>query len=299
MTDTEGALARGRSLVAEAEKKVDSIEKALIHWTPKSHKYEDVAELFTKAAKQYQLAKAYTDAGNAYMRATECYRHSNFSQHQIANCYIQAAQNFAKQDVTAGIAAMIKGISIMAEDGKFSQAAKYEKELAEMFETIGDLDNAVKHYEVAAEYYEMEGSKATGADCLSKVVPLCAEKGDYHKAIALLEKMCDATASTLARHSIKEHCLKAGILFLCIPDHIAANKSLEKWLGKYADFRGTREHNFLSQLISAAAKNDGDSFKKAIIEWESISPLDNFKDTYLKIATEKLNSEGGGDDDYT
>jgi len=83
------------------------------------------------------------------------------------------------------------------------------------------------------------------------------------------------------------------------PRSIAANKSLEKWLNKYPDFRGTREHNFLSQLVSAAANNNGDIFKKAINEWESISSLDTFKENYLKIATEKINSEGEGEDDYT
>jgi len=275
---------------------VDSIERSFFSFTPKSHKYEDAGELFTKAAKQYQLAKAFIDAGNSYMRASECYSHSSYCQHQIAQCYIHAAQNFSKQDLSSGIAAMLKGISIMAEDGKFSQAAKYEKELAEMFDTIGDTDNAIKHYEIAAEYFEMEGSKSTGADCLGKIVPICAAKGDYHKAIALLEKICDAMASTLAKHSIKEHCLKAGILYLCVPDHIAVKKALEKWVQKYPDIRGTREHNFLQQLIKAFEKTDSDGFKAAMDGWEEISSFDSFKATYLSKALEQMSAEGEEND---
>jgi alpha-soluble NSF attachment protein len=299
MTDTDGAISRGRTLVAEAERKVDNIEKSFFHLTPKSHKYEDAAELFTKAAKQYQLAKSYIDAGNAFIRATDCYKHSNYSQHNIANCYIQAAHNFSKQDVTAGIAAMLKGINIMAEDGKFSTAAKHEKELAEMFETVGDLDNAVKHFEIAAEYYEMEGSKATAAGCLSSVVPLAAAKGDYYKAIDLLEKMCDSYANTLARHSIKDHIIKAGILYLCIPDYVAAEKGLQRWIQKYADFKGTREYNFLSGLVNAATRGNSDEFNKAISEWETISPLDSFKENYLQLAAKKLESGEGEVEDFT
>jgi alpha-soluble NSF attachment protein len=296
MTDSESVKAKGRALLEEAERKVDSIEKSFFHFTPKSHKYEDAAELFTKAAKQYSLAKAYTDAGNAYIRASECYSRSSFSQHQIAMSYINAAQNFAKQDITAGIAAMLKGINIMAEDGKFSQAAKYEKDLAQMFESIDDYENAIKHYEIAAEYFDLEGSKVTGADCLNKIVPLCAAKGDYHKAIALLEKVCDANASSISRHSIKEHCLKAGILYLCIPDYVAANKSVEKWSQKYGnDFRGTREQEFLAQLVAYGSKSDQEGCKAAVENWESISPLDNFKDHYIRIALDKLSPE----EDYT
>jgi len=299
MTDSDSVKAKGRALYLEAERKIDGIEKSFFHFTPKSHKYEDAAELFTKAAKQYSLAKAFIDAGNAYIRASECYGRSSFSQHQIAMSYINAAQNFTKQDVTAGIAAMLKGINIMAEDGKFSQAAKYEKELAQMFEGIDDYENAIKHYEIAAEYFELEGSKATGADCLNKIVPLCAAKGDYHKAVALLEKVCDATAATLARHSIKEHCLKAGILYLCIPDHVAANKSTEKWSAKFGnDFRGTREHEFLVELVAAYSKSDYEGCKAAVENWESISPLDNFKDHYIRIALDKLSGENE-EEDYT
>jgi alpha-soluble NSF attachment protein len=195
---------------------------------------------------------------------------------------------------------MLKGINLMAEDGKFSQAAKYEKEIAEMFETIGDIDNAVKHFEIAAEYFEMEGSKATAAGCLASVVPLAAAKGDYHKAIELLEKMCDAYAATLARHSIKDHIIKAGILYLCMPDYVAASIGLERWIQKYSDFKGTREYNFLAQLVSAAMNRDGDEFSKAIAEWETVSPLDTFKENFLQIAAKKLNDgDGDGEDDYT
>jgi alpha-soluble NSF attachment protein len=302
MTDIDSALTKGRSLIAEAEKKIDSIEKSFFSFGSKSHKYEDAAELFTKAAKQYQLAKAFIDAGNAYMRACECYGHSNYGTYNIANCYIQAAHNFAKQDTTAGIAAMLKGIGLLSEDGKFSQAAKYEKELAEMFETIGDLDNAIKHYEIAAEYYDMEGSKTTGAGCLEKIIPIICEKGDFHKAIELIEKICESFSSSLAKHSIKEFLLKAGILYLCIPDKIAANKSLEKWTAKYSsEFKGTREFHFLSNLISSFMKEDTELFKLAIEEWQSISTLDRFKEMYLEKALEKLS---GGDEeqveeDYT
>jgi alpha-soluble NSF attachment protein len=259
----------------------------------KSHKYEDAAELFTKAAKQYQLAKAYIDAGNAFMKACDCYSHSSYGAYNIAMCYIQAAHSFSKQNIQAGVSAMLKGISLLAEDGKFSLAAKYEKELAEMFETLGELDNAIKHYEIASEYYDMEGSKATSAGCLEKIIPIVADKGDYDKAIQLIEKICDSYSPSLAKHFIKEFCLKAGILYLCFPDKVAANKNMEKWAAKYSDFKGSREHKFLSQLIVAFQKDDCDMFKKAVDEWQTISSLDRFKDKFLAKALEKLGGDEG------
>jgi len=301
MTDTESALVLARSLMGEAERKVDGIEKSIFHLTSKSHKYENAAELFMKAAKQYQVAKQYTDAGNAYIRACDSYQRSSntYNSHNMATCYIQAAQNFSKQDVGAGIAAMLKGISIMTEEGKFDRAAKHEKEIAELFETMGDIDNAVKHYEIAGDYYETEGSKTTGAGCLERIIPLIAEKGDFHRAVELIEKICDAYSTTLAKHSIKDLCLKAGIFLLCIPDTVAANKSLEKWVIKYNEFRSTREYNFLAKLIKAAISGDGDSFKGAMDEWETISSLDGFKKRYLDKALEKVQTGDDGEEDYT
>jgi alpha-soluble NSF attachment protein len=288
MTDINISIAKGRNLADEAQRKVDNIEKSYFSLGSKSQKYEDAAELFTKAAKQYQLAKAYIDAGNAFLKACECYSHSSYGTYHIASCYIQAAQSFSKQDIHIGIDAMHKGINLLLEDGKFSQAAKYEKELAEMFETIGDLNNAIKHYEIASEYFDMEGSKATGASCREKIIPIIAVQGDYHKAIELIEKICDSYSSSLAKHYIKELCLKAGILYLCIPDNVGAYKSMDKWAAKYSEFKGSREHQFLSQLIAAFMKEDSDMFKRAVDEWQRISSLDKFKDRFLEKALEKL-----------
>jgi len=195
---------------------------------------------------------------------------------------------------------MSKGIALLTEEGKFSQAGKYEKELAEMYEKVEDPDNAIKHYEIAGEYYDMEGSKATAAECFGKIVPLYAAKGDFSKAAEILEKMADGLGGGLSKYTIKEHLLKAGIMYLCIPeDTVAAKKAVERWSKKYSDnFGGTREHTFVTQLVGAATNGDADGFKKIISEWEFVSPLDSFKRTYLDKALDKIDSEGDGSENY-
>jgi len=265
--------------------------------TPKSSKYEDAAELYTKAAQQYQLAKAFQDAGTAHVKAGECYGFSKFSQNRVPMCCIHAGQNFAKQDVNLAFEPMKKGIQLLAEDGKFGQAAKYEKEVAEMYKSIEDIENAIKHYETAGDYFEAEGSKATGADCWLQVVPLYAEYEKYDKAIEYLEKVCEAIAPTLARYSIKDHCVKAGILCLCIPDCVAAKKNVEKWANKYGEnFRGTKEHSFLESIISCAANSDVEGYRTAVEEYKLVTKMDGFKETYLKKAEDLI--EDGGEETF-
>jgi len=233
------------------------------------------------------------------LRGSECYRRSEFSKNQAPSCLVNAAHNFVKENIPQAIDCMSKGIVLLTEDGKFSQAGKYEKELAEMYETVVDPDNAIKHFDIAGEYYDMEGSKTTAAECYGKIVPLYAAKGDFGKAAEILEKMADGIGGSLSKYTIKEHCLKAAIMYLCIPDTVAAKKAVERWSNKYSDnFRGTREKTFVIQLVGAATNGDADVFKKIISEWESVSALDSFKRTYLDYASDKIDAEGDGSENY-
>lgn len=50
-------------------------------------------------------------------------------------------------------------VNIYTEMGRFSTAAKLEKETGELYEKENDLENAVAHYKAAADYYEGENSK--------------------------------------------------------------------------------------------------------------------------------------------
>jgi len=283
--------AKAKQLYDEAQKKVDKIERAFIQFGSKSDKYDDAGELYTKAAKLYQLAKNWECAGNSFLEAATCYLRSTYGKYNASTSYVHAANCFAKDNkLTNAIPVMLKGIEILAEDGKFGQAAKYEKEIAEMFEQLVDIDNAMKHYELAADYYENEGSTVTGSTCLLKVAHLAADKKDYHKAIDLFEKAANACTG-LARHSVKEYYLKSGILYLCLGDVVAATNAVDKWTNKVPEFSGTREHKFLVRLIEAVSNVDVDEFKAAVGEWDSISKLDGWKQGLLMKVMESIDEE--------
>ena len=51
------------------------------------------------------------------------------------------------------------GVNYYTEEGRFSIAAKYQKEIAEAYEAEGDLENAMDAFEAAADFYEGEGSQ--------------------------------------------------------------------------------------------------------------------------------------------
>jgi len=295
MSDTETALAKAQVLFDEAKKKVDKIRNATFSFGSKSSKYEDAAEQFTRAAKAFQLAKAHESAGNAFMEAASCYVLSKFGKYNASISYVNAGHSYSKdKKLTNAIPVMLKGIEILTEEGKFGTAAKYAKEVAEMFEQMSDIDNAMKHYQLAADFYETDNSIVTSSTCLLKVAHLAAEKGDYHKSIELFEKAADASTG-LARYSIKEYYFKAGLLYLCLGDVVAATKEVEKWAMTKENFNGTREHKFLEQLISAVREVDIEAFKAAVGEWDQITKLDAWKTALLTKIMESIDGENSED----
>jgi len=116
----------------------------------------------------------------------------------------------------------------------------------------------------------------------------------------ILEKVSTVMDKTIAHFAVKDNCLKAGILYLCIPDYVAVNKYLRAAVQKHAAFRESKEAKFLEKLIKAASNRDTENFAKKVAKWRYKGELDSFKEKYLEIAFEKILEETPeGEEDYT
>lgn len=74
--------------------------------------------------------------------------------------------------------------------GRFTMAAKYHQNIAEIFETDGmDLEQAVQHYEQAADYFRGEESNSSANKCLLKVAQYAAQLENYDKAIQIYQQV--------------------------------------------------------------------------------------------------------------
>ncbi len=69
-------------------------------------------------------------------------------------------------------------------------------------------------------------------------------------------------------------------------------------LNKYEDmdptFSNQREYKFLKELIEAIESSDVDSFTNAVIEYDAITKLDQWKTTLLLRAKKALKDETSG-----
>jgi len=232
------------------------------------------------------------------MQAAQCYANYNSSsKYETAGNYVKASTSYRKDNPTAAIEALLKAIHLYAEEGKFNMAAKYEKELAEMYEAELDTSNSLKHYEIAAEYFENENSPSAANQCLLKVAHFGATLGNFSRAVELFEQIAGTSVNNnLLKWSAKEYFLKAGLCNLALGDQIEAKKSLERYSALSPEFHGSREYNFLQQLITAYEKFDVDYFKKAVGEYSEISPLQPWTSAVLVTITEKLKSDDPAED---
>lgn len=106
---------------------------------------------------------------------------------------------------------------MFTEIGKFSRAAKLEKDIGELYEGLGYPDDAIKHFAEAAEYFEGEGSSASASQCKLKVADHYAMTDKYDEAIELFEELASSSlGNDLTRWVIRDYLFKAGLCHLCL-----------------------------------------------------------------------------------
>jgi alpha-soluble NSF attachment protein len=281
---------QGRHLMKKAEEKLKG-------WSlfNKKQKYEDAALLYVDAANAFKMAKKNALAAEAYAKAAFNFLEYG-SKHDAATQYVNASNILKKTDVLNSVDFLSKAVEIYTDDGRFSIAAKHEKDMAEALESENQLEEALKHYQTASEFYEGEGSNTTANSCLLKVAHISASLGSYDKAIEILEQVAAASTSGPTKWSVKDYLFKAGILHLARGDLVAAKKALERYPEMSVQFGGSREHKFLTQITNAVETYDVEAFTNAVVEFDQITKLDPWMTSLLLKIKQGIKTE---DNDLT
>jgi len=276
---------QARDLVAKAEKKLTS-------WSLFSgaSKYEEAAEMFTKAANRFKVAKNWNEAGSAFEQTARCHLKCD-SAHEAATAYQDAANCYKKTDAQRAILLYKEGVRLQEDMGRFTMAAKLQKEIAELHETENNLENAMDAYQKAADYYAGEESTSAANQCLLKVAGFAAATSDYKKAIEIYEQVAmTSLESTLLKWSVKDYFLRAGICHLASGDTDATAAALDRYKNLDASFASTREGLFLENIARAYADLDLDDFTDKVREYDEISRLDAQKTTLLLEVKNKISA---------
>jgi alpha-soluble NSF attachment protein len=179
-------------------------------------------------------------------------------------------------------------------------AARYYKEIAELYESEQNIEQSIVYYERATDFFQSEEVTTSANQCKQKVAQFAAQLEQYQKAIDIYEDIAKQSLNNnLLKYGVKGHLLNAGMCQLCKADVVAINNALEKYQELDPTFSGTREFKLLSDIAAAIDEEDIAKFTNAIKEFDSMTPLDSWKTTLLLRVKDKLKAKELEEDDLT
>ncbi|KAM7271780.1 hypothetical protein ACFE04_030994 [Oxalis oulophora] len=185
---------------------------------------------------------------------------------RAANSY-KLAKSFA-------ISQLEEAINCFCDIGRLNLAARYYKEIAELYESEQNIEQSIVYYEKAADFFQSEEVNTTANQCKQKVAQFAATLEDYQKAIEIYEDIAKQSLNNnLLKYGVKGHLLNAGICQLCKADVVAITNALEKYQDLDPTFSGTRECRLLSDIAAAIDEEDVAKFTDVIKEFDSMTPL--------------------------
>ncbi|KAH7664704.1 NSF attachment protein [Dioscorea alata] len=219
MADQE---ARGEEFEKKAEKK-------LTGWGFFGSKFEDAADLFDKAANCFKLAKNWERAASVYKKLANCHLKLE-SKHEAASAYVDAANCYKKISAQDAAESLNQAVNLFLEIGRLNMAARYCKELGEIYEQEQSFDKAIDYFERAADLFQSEEVTTSANQCKQKVAQFAAQLEQYPKAIEIFEAIArHSMNNNLLKYSVKGLLLNAGICQLCRGDVVAITNALEKY----------------------------------------------------------------------
>ncbi|KAK6256352.1 hypothetical protein SCA6_017657 [Theobroma cacao] len=174
------------------------------------------------------------------------------------------------------------------------------KEIAELYESEQNIEQAIDYYEKAADFFQNEEVSTSANQCKQKVAQFAAQIEQYQKAIEIYEEIArQSLTNNLLKYGVKGHLLNAGICQLCKGDVVAITNALERYQELDPTFSGTRECKLLADIASAIDEEDVTKFTDVVKEFDSMTPLDSWKTTLLLRVKEKLKAKELEEDDLT
>ncbi|KAF9975059.1 hypothetical protein BGZ73_001419 [Actinomortierella ambigua] len=276
-----------QELITKADKKLTSSS-----WFFGGNKFEEAAELYTQAGNIYKLNKRWKESGDTFCKAAEAQVKNN-ERDEASQSFINASKSYKKCSPEDAIASLGQAIQILTERGRFQSAAKYQSEIAEIYEVeLIDLEKALRAYELAADWYAGEESTALANKCLLKVATFAAQLGAYDKAIEKFEQVANASLDNqLTKWSLKEYFLKAGLCHIATGDHVNAHNAVGRYCEMDVTFSSTRECQFLQAILDAVDSTDVELFTTKVIEFDNLTKLDNWKTKILLEIKKSIGQE--------
>lgn len=293
MESSSNYIAKGQELAKKAENKVHGCCFLF------GSNFEDAAQLFHNSATSFKLAKSWDKAGSLFVKSSKCHIKVD-NKYDAANAYVNAAHCYKRTSTPGAINCLNKAVAIFTEIGRHIMAAKYSKEIGELYELDQDFEHAKSNFERAAELFENGDAATSVIQCKLKVAQFCAQLQQYQKAIKIYEDVArQSLDSNLLKYGVRGHLLNSGLCLLGQGDFVAITNALECYQDLDPTFSRTREYKFLADLAASIDEEDVEKFTTVVKEFNSITPLDSWKSTLLLRVKDALKVKEMEEDDLT
>ena len=158
---------KGQELFTEAERRLKK-------WSFFGNKHEEAAELFGKAANQFKVAKEWKSAGTAFMRSSDCHNHCN-NIYESTEHLTEAGRCFKKVKCEDAVLCFTTAADMLCDEGKFTQAAKLQRELGDFHAEAEDFDKAVESYKKSHDHFAGEEQMTSANAVMLEIARVYAE----------------------------------------------------------------------------------------------------------------------------
>ncbi|TFK98740.1 vesicular-fusion protein SEC17 [Pterulicium gracile] len=267
-----------QTLLEKADKKANSSGG---WFSSSTTKYEEAGDMYQQAGNAFKIDKLFKEAGDAFAREAEC-REKCKEVNEAANAWWNASKAYKRGYPDLAVQALSQTITALTRAGRFRQAADREKEIAQIhLQETNDLRKACESFERAADWYAQEDATATANACFKDAADLHADLEEYAIAIERYEQVADhSLTSNLTKYSVKDYWLKAGLCALAL-DVVTAKRNMGKYASQDVTFPSTREAKFINALVEACETGDVEAFTGAVVEFDQVTKLDNWKTNML------------------
>jgi alpha-soluble NSF attachment protein len=303
----------GKAEMAKADAAMSEGHKALnvsgfaSFFAGKMDKYENAVAHFLKAGNSYKVAKAWTEAGDAFTQAADCYQKME-QFYDAAGKLKEAGECFKKVNAQACVNSWRQAISVYQEAGKWNQCGTIAKSVAEMYEdsesnglVCEDVEaEAIQSYEQAADYFNAESPprEQQANSCLEKVATLSASRGDCARAASIFDTLArSCLGNKLLKFNAKSHILRCLICHLVGGDNVMTENKLDEFLTLDQSLEGTREEKFLRAILAAVTSHNSEAFGEAAADFNSVKKIDPWMTSLLLKCKRSLIAENGGEDE--
>lgn len=271
------------SLVKEAEKlKKPQLGFLLFFTGSSSYRLEEASDLYVQAANLYRLRKEFELSGEQFIRAAELQKELQ-NYNDVANYMVEAYKCYKNVSPTDGINCLKEAIDIfLTHNGQFRRAANFAMDLGELYENSGDVDNAIKSYEQAGDFFSTDSAPALANKAYLKCADLSALHGDYERAIQLFDNIIKTlVGNSLTKWSVKDYFFKNILCTLCLGDVVEAQKKNSEYTNEEPSWETTREFKLLQSIFDSIDKGDIQLYSDAVFDFDQFSKLDKLKTSLL------------------